>query len=124
MMKTIEKFETAIRNKEKDIRAVGINSTMFWAYEYTKEAGGEDLNFNEVIWEEDIEPIVKTCREEGIEQITISSNFSGLNETLWKLMELGCKIDGMKKVPMRYNQYDAKTGEYGKAYVPAVVIKM
>lgn len=123
-MKTIEKFETAIRNKEKDIRAVGINSTMFWAYEYTKEAGGEDLNFNEVIWEEDIEPIVKTCREEGIEQITISSNFSGLNETLWKLMELGCKIDGMKKVPMRYNQYDAKTGEYGKAYVPAVVIKM
>ena len=123
-MKTIEKFETAIRNEEKDIRAAGINSTMFWAYENTKETGGEDLNFNDVIWDEDIEPLVKTCREEGIEQSTISSTFSRLNETLWRLIELGCKIEGMKKVPMRYNQYDPKTGKYGKAYVPAVVIKM
>lgn len=123
-MKDIEKFEEAIRNEVKDLKAEGINRTMFWAYRDTKDTGAADLNFHEVIWEEDIEPIVKTCREEGIEQITISSTFSGLTETLWKLTEHGCTIVGMKKVPMRYTEYDRETGKTRTAYAPALIIRL
>ena len=123
-MKDIKKFEEAIRNEVKDQKAEGINRTMFWAYRDTKDAGAADLNFHEVIWEEDIEPIVKTCREEGIEQITISSTFSGLTETLWKLTEHGCTIAGMKKVPMRYTEYDRETGKTRTAYAPALIIRL
>lgn len=123
-MKNIEKFEEAIKNEVKDLKSEGINRTMFWAYRDTKDTGADDLNFHEVIWEEDIEPIVKTCRDEGIEQITISSTFSGLNNTLWKLTEYGCTIEGMKKVPMRYTEYDPETGKNRTAYAPALIIRL
>ena len=99
-MKPIRKFEEAIACKEsRKLSDFGINSTMFWAYRKSQEAGCEFLNFDDVIWNYDVAPIVEACQEEGIERITISSTFSSLVENLSFFDELGCKILGMTFVP-------------------------
>ena len=119
-MKKIEAFEKAIADQVKDIRAIGINSTMFWAYRDSQEAESDLLNFSEVIWNEDIAPIVEACREYGIHEFTISSTFSSLIETLAEFEKLGCKMAGLTTVKTRYT--DWQTGE--KAIKPAVLMKL
>ena len=58
-MKTIPAFENAIANKVKDIRAEGINPTAFWAYRNSCRCENDLIDFNEVIWDEDIEAITR-----------------------------------------------------------------
>lgn len=118
-MKKIEAFENAMEN-QVDLRKVGINPTMFWAYRDSLEAESDLLNFSEVIWEKDIAPIVEACRAYGIHEFTISSTFSSLIETLAEFEKLGCKLAGLTTVKTRYT--DWQTGE--KAVKPAVLMKL
>ena len=111
-MRTIERLENAKRNE--------VNHTLYWAYKDSQQAGTEDLNFGDVIWEQDIQAIVDFCKEEKIDQITISSTFSSLTTVLWELEQLGCKMSGMKKVPMRYN----KLGTNERDTAVAIIVKM
>lgn len=119
-MKKIEAFETAIANQVKDIRSIGINSTMFWAYRDSQEAEADLLNFSEVIWNEDIAPIVEACREYGIHEFTISSTFSSLIEVMAEFEKLGCKLAGLTTVKTRHTNW--RTGE--KEIKPAVLMKL
>lgn len=119
-MKKIEAFENAIANQVRDLREIGINPTMFWAYRDSQEAESEMLNFSEVIWNDDIAPIVETCRENGIHEFTISSTFSSLIETMAEFEKLGCKLAGLTTVKTRYT--DFRTGE--KEVKPAVLMKL
>lgn len=123
-MKVINQYEEAIANKVKDLKAVGINRTMFWAYRDSKRAGSEDLNFDDVIWDEDIDYIVENCRANGIERITISSSFSGLPKVLWLLTQKGCTIEGMTQTPSRYTRCDWNTDKEVRDQLPALVIKI
>ena len=117
-MRTIEMFEK-VTGSGKSLEELGINSTMYWAYRNSKEAGCDTLNFDDVIWEKDIEAIVTACKEYGIERITISSSFSGLLETLAKFEELGGKVDGLTKVTSKYTDFVTRE----KRVEPAVVVK-
>lgn len=54
-MKKIELFERAIAEKARNLKDYGINSTMFWAYRKSMEAGNDSIDFGEVIWDEDID---------------------------------------------------------------------
>ena len=119
-MQKIEAFETAIASQVKDIRDIGINPTMFWAYRDSQEAESDLLNFSEVIWNTDIAPIVEACREYGIREFTISSAFSSLLETLAEFEKLGCKLAGLTTVKTRFT--DFRTGE--KEIKPAVLMKL
>lgn len=85
-MKKINAFENAIANQVKDIRTEGINPTAFWAYRRSEDAGNDLIDFSEVIWDEDIDPIAETFRENDITEFTISSTFSGLIPTLDSLV--------------------------------------
>ena len=51
-MKRIELFERAIAEKARKLKDYGINSTMFWAYRKSIEAGNDSIDFGEVIWDE------------------------------------------------------------------------
>lgn len=119
-MKKIEAFEAVIANQVKDIRSIGINPTMFWAYCNSQEAEADLLNFSEVIWNDDIAPIVEACREYGIHEFTISSTFSSLLETLAAFEKLGCKLAGLTTVKTRFT--DFLTGE--KEVRPAVMMRL
>mgnify|MGYP006356452999 CR=1 FL=1 len=117
-MKKIAAFENAKANK-LSFKEAGINSTLYWAYEESKDAEREYIDFSEVIWERDIEQIVKNLLENGIHKFTISSTFSGLIGTLAEFEKHGFKIDGLTKVNARWT--DTFTGK--REIVPALLMK-
>jgi len=115
-MKKIETFEQAIENKVKDLRAEGINPTLFWAYRESIEAENDKINFSECIWEEDIEAISKCLKENNIVEFTISSTFSSLIGTLAEFQKHGFQMAGLTEVNAKY--LDWQTNK--RAVVPAI----
>ena len=114
-MKTrIEILENAAKNGTS-YTDLGINPTFGAAYFYSLEAGNDLINFGEVIWDYDIDPILADCRKFGIKEFTISSTFSSLITTIALLEEKGCKLEGLVKIKSRYT--DFRTGE--KESIPA-----
>ena len=115
-MKKIERFEQAIANKVKDLRAEGINPTLFWAYRTLEETGNDKIDFNEIIWDYEIEDIANCLKENGIVEFTISSTFSSLIETLAEFQKHGFKMAGLTEVNARYTAI----GSDEKAKLPAI----
>ncbi len=115
-MKKIEVFERAIEEKAMNLEEYGINSTMFWAYCNSKTVGNDQIDLDDVIWEEDIEAIVKTLRENDIHEFTISCTFSNLIDRLAAFEKHGFKMTGLTEVKVKYT--DWLTGEY--KVVPAI----
>lgn len=95
-MKRIELFEKVLAKEIEYTRE--INYAVFNAYKNSKRNNQELLDFSECIWEKDYEPIIKFCKENDIEEFTISSTFSGLLETLDGFEHLGCELVGLTKV--------------------------
>ena len=100
-MKTIDKIEK-VKNMNVRLEDVGINRSFYWAYIRTQETTNEILDFNDVIWESDVEGIIKNCKEFGLKEITISSRFSSLIDILAEFEKQGAKIVGLTKVATRY----------------------
>ncbi len=115
-MKTIELFERAITEKTTSLEEYGINGTMFWAYRKSLTVGNDLIDFNEVIWDKDIEEIVTCMKENNITEFTISSTFSGLIATLSAFDKLGFKVAGVTEVNAPYKDWQADTF----ARIPAV----
>ncbi|UTW70377.1 hypothetical protein KHA80_07700 [Anaerobacillus sp. HL2] len=57
-MKEIKAFEEA-KATGANFKESGINSTHVLGLQRSKEAGNDTIDFSEVIWDYDIEPIVK-----------------------------------------------------------------
>ena len=117
-MKTIELFEKAIAEKAGNLEDYGINGTMFWAYRKSPTAGNDLIDFNEVIWDKDIESIVTCMKEKGITEFTISSTFSGLIPTLAAFDKFGFKVAEVTEVNAPYKDWQSDT----YARIPALRI--
>lgn len=113
-MKKIEAFENADRTKS--LAEQHINATLYWAYKTAQEAGNDLPDFNEVIWDYDIDPLLENCRAFGITEFTISSTFSSLITILAEFEKRGCHMAGLTEVKARYP--DWQTGEH--ALIPAI----
>ena len=108
-MKKIEAFENAIANNTDDVKALGINPAAFWAYRKSMKADNDCIEFNEVIWDDDVEGIAATFDDNGVTEFTISSTYSGLIATLAKFEKHGFKVAGLTEVNAPYP--DFITGE-------------
>lgn len=119
-MKKIELFDKVINGEVvcDKLSDIGINGTLFYAYRISVEIGNETIDFNGTIWNRDVKPIIDGCKKYGIDTITISSTFSGMNELVWQFLQNGCTLLGMKEVNAPYKDYN--TGEYEK--IPALII--
>ena len=100
-MKTIDKIEK-VKNMNVLLEDVGINRTFYWAYIKTQETTNENLDFEDVIWENDVEGIIKNCKEFGLKEITISSRFASLIDILAEFEQQGAKLIGLTKVTTRF----------------------
>ena len=118
MRNKIECIEQAYKNDT--LNELDMNRTFMKAYLNSMEAGNEVPDFSDVIWDTDIDSILGECKKYGIHEMTISSTFSGLIETIAKLEEKGCKLEGLVKVKSPYDDYI--TGE--KRIVPAFKISL
>jgi len=110
-MKTIESLDAA-REKETTFEELSCHRTFFWAYRNSCEADTETLDFDDVIWEQDIPEIIECCRRFGISRFTISCGMSSMAETIWAFEKNGCCLIGMTEVNTRFN--DWKTGQHGR----------
>ena len=113
-MNKIEAFENIDRTK--NLSEQGINGTLYHAYQSSLEAGNDLVNFDEVIWDYDIEEIIKGCKNYGITEFTISSTFSSLIPTLAEFEKRDCHMAGLTEVNARCTDY--RTGE--KQIIPAI----
>jgi hypothetical protein len=113
-MTIIEILDKAAKNGTR-FKDIDINPTFEAAYFYSIDAENELINFAEVIWDYDIDPILENCQRLGISEFTISSTFSGLIETIAELQKRGCTLDGLTEINSRYS--DWKTGK--KQRIPA-----
>lgn len=119
-MKTIELFEKAMTQGNEFFKEHNINPTLFTAYRQQKDSGNEMLDFSEVIWTRDIEPISDFFKSQGITEFTISSTFSSLIETLADFEKQGFHMNGLTEVKANYT--DFITGE--KKIIPAIRMKL
>ncbi len=121
-MKEIKRFEDIIArvNAGEPVGKDETNYTMFWAYKIQKETGNELLDFPEIIWEYDIEPIAQILKEEGIEEFTISCAATSLMATLAGFDKLGIKTAGMTTVKARYLNWQTQTNDI----IPAIRMRV
>lgn len=108
-MKTIDKIEK-VKNMNVLLEDVGINRTFYWAYIRTQETINENLDFEDIIWENDVEGIIKNCKEFGLKEITISSRFASLIDILAEFEKQGAKLAGLTQVTSRF--YACGTNNY------------
>ena len=108
-MKTIDKIEK-VKNMNVLLEDVGINRTFYWAYIRTQETTNEILDFEDVIWESDVEGIIKNCKEFGLKEITISSRIASLIDILAEFEKQGAKLAGLTQVTSRF--YACGTNNY------------
>ena len=117
----ISEFEE-ILNGSKKFDKERDNWTMFKAYQQGKESGNARLDFNDVIWEEDITPIAETVRRLGIAEFTISCATFSLIRTLAAFEKLGIKVQGIVKVNSRFHiSWDSDEHEVIPAFLMKVV---
>ncbi len=118
-MKEIQEFESIIEKLEaqgKPYWAVSKeegNRRLLEAYYQSKERDNELIDFNEVIWERDVEPIVATLRRVGVKEFTFSSSMTGAIEFLAAFKKLGVAIQDVVYV-----------NDYKKEPIPAMLLKV
>lgn len=118
-MKTILKIEE-IKNKNVKLEDVGVNRSFYWAYIRTQKTINESINFNDVIWENDIKEIVANCKEFNIDYITISNRQAGIENILALFENEGCKVE-LTKVRTSFIDYKTNEPEIRNAF--KVIIK-
>ena len=71
------------------------------AYEHSRENENSILNFDDIIWDRDVEAITACLKENGIREFTYSCRATDAVETLWLFKEAGCTIGEMIEVNLR-----------------------
>lgn len=102
--------------KELEYPEQGLNETLLRAYRHSHTRGVQGIDFDDVIWDEDVQPIVETLRKFGISDFTISCRTTALIDTLAKFQALGVIVKGITKL-----QY---TGTWGTEETDAVLLEV
>ena len=87
---------------EDRIDELGDIAWKIWrAYEKSRDNENEILDFDDIIWDRDVEALVVCMKENGIEVFTYSCMATNVIETLWLFKEAGCTIGEMVEVNLR-----------------------
>ncbi len=94
-----EKARSAYRKLREAIEEKGESyCRLYRAYKDAMERGNEAIDFNEAIWDKEVEGLVASLREYGIETFTFSSTWSSAVKTAWLFKENGCSLEGLVEI--------------------------
>lgn len=82
------------------------NTTLWNAIKDSNELGLATIDFHDIIWEKDVEPIVVGLRSVGVTELTISSSQTRMAEILELFINQGCKIVTVVRVKQRFDRDD------------------
>ena len=85
------------------------------AYEHSRENENKILNFDDIIWDRDVEALTACMKENGIKAFTYSCRATDAIETLWLFKQAGCTIGEMVEVNLR-KDFFGKGYEKGHAF--------
>jgi hypothetical protein len=92
----------AAKAAEDQIDEMGDIACKVWrAYEKSRDNENEILDFDDIIWDRDVEALTACMRENGIKAFTYSCRATDAVETLWLFKEAGCTIGEMVEVNLR-----------------------
>lgn len=114
-MKIINEVEQ-LRKSGQSYEETGINRTFYFAYWNSVAANTEIMDFDDVIWDKDVQPILENCKRFGIKEFTVSSTYSGVVETLDLFQNAGCKVVGLIKINSRHMNFIENTREIKPAF--------
>lgn len=108
-MKRIE-FLEQMREQEKNYSETHINMAFGQAYFAARRNDNNLIDFNEVIWDHDIDQIIENLAEFEIREFTISSTYSGLINIIAEFDKRGWRVAGVTEVNASYT--DFMSGEH------------
>lgn len=89
-------------------------------YESAAERGNEYIDLNDVIWDKDVEDLISSLRENGVEYFTFSATWSSTVETSWLFLKNGCTLEGMVEINSQFKAFGNEEYEKIPAYLFAV----
>lgn len=92
----------------------------FELYRDAKDRGNDYIDFDEVIWDDNVFGLIEGLRSMGIEYFTFSSTWSSAVKTAWLFKENGCDLEGLVMIHSPHKRFFSK--EYDKA--PAYLFKV
>lgn len=120
-----EAGRTAVRNAHHalmaSIEAKGKDyANLYSLYDDAQERGNELIDINEVVWDDNVEALIASFREYGIERFTFSSGWSSAVETAWKFTENGCRLEGLVEINGRCKAFMSDDYEKKHGYLFSV----
>ena len=92
-------LKETIKNEENGFRKI------WMMYEKAKENQNMYIDFNDVIWDNEVQSIIKTLRDNRIEKFTFSSTWSGAVRTAWLFTQNGCTLEGLTEINEGYEDF-------------------
>lgn len=84
---------------EDQIVTMGDIAWKIWrAYKKSRDNENEILDFDDIIWDRDVEALTACMKKNGIKAFTYSCPATDAIETLWLFKEAGCTIGEMVEV--------------------------
>ena len=116
-----EKAQQSYSELKETIKSEENGFRKIWTmYEKARENQNMYIDFNEVIWDNEIQSIIKILRDNGIEKFTFSSTWTSAVKTAWLFTQNGCTLEGLTEINEGYE--DFITGKMKKA--PAYLFKL
>ena len=84
----------------------GINYEVYRAYHKSKEAGKDFIDFNELIWPNEVEAIVNILKANDIKAFTISCRSTNLIDCLVIFEKFNCKMSGFTQLKTGWKRID------------------
>ena len=109
--------DTARAAGDKIVTMGGIACKIWRAYEKSRDNENKILNFDDIVWDRDVEALTACMKENGIKAFTYSCPATDAIETLWLFKEAGCTIGEMVEVNVRKDFF-------GKGYKKGHAFKM
>ena len=107
--------DTAKASEDRIIEMGDIACKIWRAYEKSRDNENEILDFDDIIWDRDVEALIACMKENGIKAFTYSCRATDAIETLWLFKEAGCTIGEMVEVNLR-KDFFGKGYEKGHAF--------
>ena len=110
--------EKAYGEAKDRMAAKGDIACKIWrAYEKSRDNENEILDFNDIIWDRDVEALTTCMRENGIKAFTYSCQATDAIETLGLFKQAGCIIGETVEINLRKDLW-------GKGYEKGHAFKM